>query len=151
MPTNIWCPHATVATIVEKDNYFLLVEEIAGGKKVFNQPAGHLEQNETLFDAAIRETLEETGWHVELTDVTGFYTYLAPTNGITYHRTCFAANPINLDTNATLDEGIVGAVWLTYEELKSQRNKLRSPLVLRCIEDYLADKRYPLDIIYHHQ
>ena len=83
-------PHVTVATIIEDQGRFLLVEEMADGRAVFNQPAGHLEADESLMQAALRETLEETGWDVELTGVTGIYLYTAPSNGVTNHRVCFA-------------------------------------------------------------
>ena len=89
-----WQPHITVATIVEDNGRFLFVEEVKNDKRVLNQPAGHLEANETLRDAAIRETLEETGWDVELTGVVGIYLYTAPSNGVTYQRVCFAAKAV---------------------------------------------------------
>lgn len=88
-----WQPHITVATVVERDGKFLFVEEFKAGQHVFNQPAGHLEANETLAQAALRETLEETAWDVELTGVVGIYLYTAPSNGVTYQRICFAARP----------------------------------------------------------
>ena len=86
-------PHITVATVIEDQGRFLLVEELKAGRLVLNQPAGHLEANENLREAAIRETLEETGWEVELTGLVGIYLYTAPSNGITYQRVCFAARP----------------------------------------------------------
>ena len=94
-----WQPHITVATVIEDQGRFLLVEEMAEGRAVFNQPAGHLEANESLLQAALRETLEETGWDVELTGVTGIYLYTAPSNGITYQRVCFAAKPLQQRPN----------------------------------------------------
>ena len=86
-----WDPHLTVATVVEDQGRFLLVEETVGGKPVFNQPAGHVEPFESLKDAAIRETLEETGWEIELTAWQGLYVYHSPRNGVTYYRHCFAS------------------------------------------------------------
>lgn len=85
-----WQAHVTVATIVEDQGRFLFVEEMKGGRAVLNQPAGHLDPNESLQRAAVRETLEETGWDVELTSVVGIYLYTAPSNGVTYQRICFA-------------------------------------------------------------
>jgi 8-oxo-dGTP pyrophosphatase MutT (NUDIX family) len=143
-----WLAHVTVATIVEDQGRFLLVEELSADKKqVFNQPAGHLEANESLLEAAVRETLEETGWDVELTAVTGIYLYTAPSNGVTYQRVCFAARPLRHHPEHALDEGILGARWIPREELAAQPERWRSHLVLRCIDDYLAGERFPLSLI----
>lgn len=143
----LWQPHITVATVIEEQGHFLLVEEMADGRAVFNQPAGHLEANESLADAALRETLEETGWEVELTAVTGIYLYTAPSNGVTYQRVCFAAKALRQLPDSPLDDGIIGPRWLTRDELASQPERLRSELVLRCIDDYLQGERFPLSLI----
>ncbi|GLK89674.1 NUDIX hydrolase [Pseudomonas turukhanskensis] len=140
-------PHVTVATIVEEQGRFLLVEETADGRAVFNQPAGHLEADESLMQAAIRETLEETGWDVELTAVTGIYLYTAPSNGVTYQRVCFAAKALQQRDNYQLDDGIIGPQWLTREELVAQPERWRSELVVRCIDDYLGGERFPLALL----
>ena len=145
-----WTPHATVATIVEQNGRYLLVEEVVDGETVLNQPAGHIEENESILAAALRETLEETGWRVKLTDLVGIYNYSAP-NGVTYYRFSFAAQAIEQVPEAKLDDGIIGPVWLNLEELESRRQQWRSPLVKRCIEDFAAGKRYPLDLIYEHE
>ncbi|WP_324734509.1 NUDIX hydrolase [Pseudomonas paeninsulae] len=142
-----WHPHITVATIIENQGRFLLVEELKGGRLVFNQPAGHLEANETLREAAVRETLEETGWDVELTGIVGIYLYTAPSNGVTYQRVCFVAKPLRHNPERSLDTGIVGASWLTRDELSSQPERWRSELVLRCIDDYLAGPLHDLELI----
>lgn len=142
-----WTPHATVACIVEQDGRFLLVEEIASGRRVINQPAGHLEQGESFIEAAKRETLEETGWQVEPTALLGLYTYHAPSNGVTYHRFCFIAQPVTQLPDATLDKGIIGPLWLSRDEIEARTPELRSELVTRCIDDYLSGTRYPLDFI----
>lgn len=142
-----WNPHITVATVVEAQGRFLLVEELSDGKAVFNQPAGHLEADESLLQAALRETLEETGWQVELTAVTGIYLYTAPSNGVTYQRVCFAAKPLCHLPDSPLDEGIIGPQWLTRDELAAQPERWRSELVLRCIDDYLAGELHPLSLI----
>ncbi len=140
-------PHVTVATIVEDNGRFLMVEELAEGRAVFNQPAGHLEADESLIQAALRETLEETGWDVELTAVTGIYLYTAPSNGITYQRICFAAKPVRHHPDLALDHGIIGPQWLTRDELITQSKRLRSELVMQCIDDYLAGERFALSLI----
>ncbi|MFT3930750.1 MAG: NUDIX hydrolase [Spongiibacteraceae bacterium] len=144
-----WYPHVTVATIVEDNGRFLLVEEYAGNDQlVFNQPAGHLEQNETLIEAAVRETLEETGWTVEIQGLVGIGLYTAQSNNTTYYRTCFFAKPISHDANRKLDTGIERAVWLTFEEIKALAPRMRSPLVTKVIEQYLDGHRYPLSSIF---
>lgn len=145
----IWTPHAVVATIVEKDGKFLLVEEVVDGRTVYNQPAGHVDENESIFTAALRETLEETAWKVEITDLVGIYTLKSEKPGVTYYRFCFAATALE-QTDFPLDHGIVGPRWFTLEEVKGLGTQLRSPLVVKCIEDYLAGRRFPLDIIYEH-
>lgn len=143
----IWTPHATVAVIVEDEQgRFLLVEEHSDGKVVYNQPAGHIEAGETILDAARREALEETGWDVELQDFLGLYTYLAPSNGVTYYRLCFSARAIQKVTDQ-LDDGIIAAHWLSLDDLRQESAKLRSPLVLQCIEDYRNGRRFPLEVI----
>lgn len=146
----IWLPHSSVATIVEKDGLFLMVEETDGASHVFNQPAGHLEANETLFEAAVRETLEETCWQVELTDFLGLYHYPAP-NGITYIRHCFVAKALSFRPECSLDEGIIAPHWLSAETILAPDFKARSPLVRKVLIDYLHGNRFPLSLVYHHQ
>ncbi|SEQ77001.1 ADP-ribose pyrophosphatase YjhB, NUDIX family [Amphritea atlantica] len=144
-----WTPHVTVATIIEQDNKFLCVEEqsLSLQQLVINQPAGHVEANETFIEAAIRETQEETGWSVTPTALIGIYVYTAPANGITYHRYCFAAQADSHDPDQPLDTGIERAIWLSREELEMHKERLRSPMVTRCIDDYLAGNRFPLSVI----
>ncbi|GGY66770.1 NUDIX hydrolase [Cellvibrio zantedeschiae] len=142
-----WAPHVTVATIVERDNRFLMVYEDSDGKLVYNQPAGHLDPDETLHQAAIRETLEETGWTVKLTGVVGVNLYTAPSNGVTYLRTTFIGEALSHDPQRKLDTGIIEAVWLTYEELVARKDQLRSPMTLQIIDDYRAGRRFPLEVI----
>lgn len=142
-----WAPHVTVATIVEKDDRFLMVYEESDGKLVYNQPAGHLDPNETLQEAALRETLEETGWTVELTGVVGVNLYTAPANGVTYCRTTFIAKAVSHDPTRALDTGIIEAVWLTYDELLARKDQLRSPMTLQIVEEYRAGRRFPLAVI----
>ncbi len=141
-------PHITVATIVERDGKFLMVREKSEGRLVYNQPAGHVEPNESLLEAALRETLEETGWQVNLEQMLGIYQYTSPDNGITYIRHCFIASAIALQSDRELDEDIVEAAWLSLTELEEcEAGEMRSPLVLRVIRDYLSGAAYPLDIV----
>ncbi len=142
-----WAPHVTVATIIERDNRFLMVYEESDGKLVYNQPAGHLDPDETLHEAAIRETLEETGWTVKLTGVVGVNLYTAPSNGVTYFRTTFIGKAISHDANRALDTGIIEAVWLTYEELLERKDQLRSPMTLQIVEEYCAGRRFSLEVV----
>lgn len=142
-----FAPHVTVATVIEDNGRFLMVYEEADGAKVFNQPAGHLEANETLREAALRETLEETGWEVELTGTLGVHLYTSPRNNVTYCRITFIARPLKHRPELPLDEGIIGPQWLSIAELRERRNELRSPMTLEIIEQYLTGTRYPLDVI----
>jgi ADP-ribose pyrophosphatase YjhB (NUDIX family) len=143
-----WYAHVTVATVIEDGGRFLLVEEEADGQLVFNQPAGHLEKGEALIDAAVRETLEETGWTVEIQGLVGVGLYTAPSNSITYFRTCFFGKAISHDPQRKLDAGIVRAAWLTYDEIKALSARMRSPLVTKVIEQYRDGHRYPLSSVF---
>jgi 8-oxo-dGTP pyrophosphatase MutT (NUDIX family) len=146
--TDDWYAHVTVATVVEKDGRFLVVEERIDGDLLINQPAGHLEPGENLVQAAVRETLEETGWRVKIEGLLGIALYTAPGNGITYHRTTFTASALTQEADRDLDEGVERALWLNYEELQARSGKMRSPLVLAAIEQYRGGHHYPLDLIY---
>jgi len=145
----VWTPRATVAAIIERDNKFLMVEEIAHGEKVFNQPAGHLDDNESLIEAVIRETQEETAWRFKAENITGFYQWRHPKNGITFMRIAFCGTVDNFCETQALDDGIIQALWMSREELVKQTDKLRSPMVLQCIDDYLDGCLYPLTLITH--
>lgn len=148
-----WQPDVTVATIVVRDGRLLLVEEEVRGERVLNQPAGHLEPDETLIEAACRETLEETGWQVEPTAFVGAYQWQAPVdgdgNGRHYLRLAFEARAVFHHARRALDEGIVRALWMPPEDLYAARGRHRSPLVWRVVEDYLAGCRFPLQAIRH--
>ena len=145
--TEVWKPHATVASIVERDNRFLMVEEFIHGQYVYNQPAGHLDPNESLLNAAIRETKEETAWDFIPEYIAGIYRWDQTETGRCFLRFTFVGTCENHDPEQTLDDGIIQAIWLTREELASQPEKLRSPMVLTCIDDYLAGKKYPLELL----
>lgn len=146
MTNDRWRPNVTVATLVEKDSKFLMVNEAPNGIEVYNQPAGHLDENENLINAAKRETLEETGWEVEVTHYLGLYRHIAK-NGITYLRHSFLAQPLKHHPDMKLDTGIIKAVWMSYEDICKQDN-LRGPLVKRLIDDYREGKIYTLDMLY---
>lgn len=141
-----WTPHATVAVIIEQKGLFLMVEEIDNGQHVFNQPAGHVEEGETFEQAAIRETLEETGLNVALTDLVGLYT-CEGSDGVTYHRLCYVASILSAEPNYQLDNDIVRTLWMSREELIAQFDQIRSPLVLACIDDYLDNRRFPVNFV----
>lgn len=143
----IWKPHATVAAIIEHDNKFLMVEELIHGERVFNQPAGHLDPDESLIDAVIRETREESAWRFVPEAVTGIYLWKHPENGETFLRIAICGSCKNHDAQQPLDEGILAAVWKSRDELAGEPQKLRTPMVINCIDDYLAGKRYPLDML----
>jgi len=145
-----WTPHVTVATVIEQRGRYLLVEERdkASGALVFNQPAGHLEQGETLAAAALRETLEETGWRVELAGILGIALYTAPANGVTYVRTTFLGRPVAAVDGAVLDPDISAIHWLDYEAITAKSDRMRSPLVLASIEQHRRGICYPLDLVY---
>lgn len=145
----VWKPHVTVSAVAEQDGYFLVVEEDVSGRLVINNPAGHLEEDESPLAAVRREVLEETGWTFEPDAVTGLYLWKNPASGRTFLRINFAGRCIEHDPHRLLDEGIRAALWLTRNELVAQTARLRSPMVLRCIDDYLAGRRFPLDVITH--
>ena len=140
-------PAVTVATIVVHDGAFLLVEEETRDGVRLNQPAGHLEAGETLVDAAVRETLEETGYRIALTALVGIYRWQAPVAGATFVRFAFAGEVIAHEAGRALDDGIVRALWLPYDDLAARRDTHRSPLVLRCVDDYRAGLWRPLDLV----
>jgi ADP-ribose pyrophosphatase YjhB (NUDIX family) len=143
----IWKPHATVAAVIERDDHFLLVEEECGGQLVFNQPAGHLEPDESLINASIRETREETAWLFHPQHVTGIYQWKQTDKDRTFLRVAFCGPCDDHLADQPLDKGIIRAVWMTRDELLENSDKLRSPMVIRCIDDYLAGHRYPLDLL----
>jgi len=142
-----WNPEVTVAAIVERDGRFLMVEERISGRLVLNQPAGHLEDGETLLEAVIRETREETAWRLAPQALVGTYLWRNPENGRSFLRFTFCGSVDDHHAEQKLDTGIVRAVWLSHEQLLAQPGRLRSPLVLRCLDDYLRGARHPLDSV----
>ncbi|RFA28436.1 NUDIX hydrolase [Alkalilimnicola ehrlichii] len=142
-----WYPHVTVAAIAERAGRFLCVEETILGKRVINQPAGHLEAGESFIEAVRRETLEETAWEFEPEYITGIYRWAAPNNGPTFIRVAFYGRLGHQQTTRSLDPDIDAVAWLSEHDLRSRHAQLRSPLVIRCLEDYLRGCRYPLALL----
>lgn len=144
----VWKPHVTVAAIAERDGRFLVVEEQVHGQRVFNNPAGHLEPGEDFLDAVRRETMEETAWEFEPDAVSGIYLWKNPQLDATFLRIAFRGRCVRDRPGQMLDAGIVAPHWLSRQELGDGRT-LRSPLVMRCIDDYLAGRSYPLELLSH--
>ena len=144
---DLFLPDVTVAALVERDGRFLMVEESIRGRRVLNQPAGHLEPGESLVEAMARETLEETGWTVRPLAFIGNYLWTSPHDGRNFLRFAFAAEALSHDPARPLDAGILAALWLGLDELRQRRDDLRSPLVLAAVEDFLGGRRLPLDAI----
>lgn len=140
-------PDLTVAAVVERNGQFLLVEERVGNRMVFNQPAGHVERNEALLDAVVREALEETAWTFQPEALVGIYLWDPPEKQRSFLRFTFCGQVTTHDAQRPLDRGIEQAVWLDRKQIVARSSRLRSPMVLKCIDDYLAGKRYPLDLI----
>jgi 8-oxo-dGTP pyrophosphatase MutT (NUDIX family) len=138
-------PDVTVAAIAETDGRFLVVEERINRRLLFNQPAGHVERGETLLAAVIREAREETAWRFEPEALLGVYLWRNPTSRREVLRFAFTGRVSDHDAAQRLDRGIIGTHWLTRSELEAREERLRSPLVLRCVHDYLAGRRSALD------
>jgi ADP-ribose pyrophosphatase YjhB (NUDIX family) len=146
----IWKPNVTVAAVIEQDGKFLLVEEETTRGALYNQPAGHLEPDESLIASVIRETLEETAHHFVPRALLGVYHYRYQPNNVTYMRFAFTGEVAGSEAGRKLDTGIIRAVWMTADEVRASSARHRTPLVTRCVEDYLSGRRYPLDLITHH-
>ena len=145
-----WIPHITVASIVENNGKFLFVEEKVKDKEVLNQPAGHLEENESLSKACIRETLEETGCLVETEFIIGIYQEKILNERDVYIRFCFKCKYISHNPNATIDKKILRPLWLTEKEIYSLNDDIfRSRMVLNSFNDYIKGNKYPINIITH--
>ena len=149
MTAKIWKPNVTVAAIVEREGRFLLVEEKTDDGLMLNQPAGHLEANESLVEGAARETLEETAYEFTPEYLVGVYRWQQPDRNLTYLRFAFAGRLGKHHPERALDTGIVRALWLTAAEVRASRGRHRSPLVVRCMEDYQRGARAPLDLLVH--
>ncbi|MBI3140657.1 MAG: NUDIX hydrolase [Rhodocyclales bacterium] len=149
--STIWKPNVTVAALIERGGRFLLVEEETEDGVRFNQPAGHLDEGESLLAAVAREALEETAYRFAPQYLVGVYQWRRPAGDITYLRFAFGGDVIGEEAGRALDQGILRAVWLTPEEIAAERTRHRSPLVMQCIEDYLGGKRYDLGLITHYE
>lgn len=147
-----WKPSVTVAAIIERDGKFLLVEEHTPEGLRLNNPAGHLEPGESPADGCAREALEETAHPFQPTALVGVYLSRfqreATGEDVTYIRLAFCGNVTAPEAGRALDQGIVRALWLTPDEIRASAARHRSPLVLRCMEDYLAGRRYPLELVF---
>ncbi len=150
MTTTRWQPYVTVAAIIERDDQFLLVEEDIDGKLTLNQPAGHWENGETLTEAVIRETLEETAWHFTPEYLVGIYQWQHPKRTeLTYLRFAFGGSLTKFEENRKLDSPIVRTLWCDYDKLINTQSRHRSPQLQLCVDDYLAGKRFSMDILTH--
>ena len=144
----VWKPHVTVAAVVQRDGKFLLVEEETDAGLAFNQPAGHLEEGESLVEAVVREALEETAYHFAPTHLVGVYNWKHPDkDDKTYLRFAFAGELRGFEAERELDEGIVAAHWMSPSEIEALTDRHRSPLVARVIADYLGGSRHPLTLL----
>lgn len=145
-----WKPSVTVAGVIERDGRYLLVEEEIEGRLVFNQPAGHWEPRETLADACVREVLEETAHRMRPTALVGVYRWRYAPADVTFLRFAFTGTVAGVE-DRPLDREIRRVVWLAPEEARAVQSRHRSPLVMACIDDHLAGRRFPLDLIVHHE
>lgn len=146
----VWKPAVTVAGVIERDGRYLLVEEEVEGRLVFNQPAGHWEPGETLAEACIREVLEETAYRMRPAALVGVYRWRYAPADVTFLRFAFTG-AVSGPEDRPLDREIRRAVWLAPEEVRAVQSRHRSPLVMACIDDHLAGRRYPLDLIVHRE
>jgi len=146
----VWKANVTVAALIEREGRFLLVEEETDDGLRFNQPAGHLDEGESLVAACAREALEETAWGFTPTALVGVYQWTRPEGDITYLRFAFSGELGAHQADRVLDAGILRAVWMTPDEMLATADRHRSPLVWTCVSDYLAGRRFPLEIVRHH-
>ena len=136
-----------MAAVVEQNGRFLVVEELVDGHEVINQPAGHVEAGESLLEAVIRETLEETAWRFDPEAITGIYLWRHPEREQVFLRVTFCGGCRDHDVRRPLDDGIRRTLWLSRQELGARSAQLRSPMVLRSIDDYMHGSRLPCDTV----
>jgi 8-oxo-dGTP pyrophosphatase MutT (NUDIX family) len=142
----LWHPSVTVAAVIERDGKFLIVEELQEGRRVLNQPAGHLDPDETLIAACAREVLEETAHRFAPSALVGIYRWFYAPAGVTFLRFCFTGSILGVAASP-LDKEILALHWLTARELKDRAAEHRSPLVQQCVDDYLAGCNFPLTVL----
>ena len=147
----IWRPNVTVAAVIEHEGKFLMIEEHTSQGPKFNQPAGHLEANESIHDAVVRETREESAYEFQPEYLIGIYHWHSTASDITYLRFAFAGTLAAHYPEQLLDEGIIRATWMTAPEIRYTQTLHRSPLVMRCVDDFLAGQKYPLNILTHYE
>jgi 8-oxo-dGTP pyrophosphatase MutT (NUDIX family) len=147
--TERWRPSVTVAAVLERGGRFLLVEEVIDGRRVLNQPAGHLDPDESLVQAVKREVVEETCFEFEPTGLVGIYRWVYEPADVTFFRFCFRGRLGAEGPAERRDKQIEAIHWLTLAELTDRRAEHRSPLVQRCVEDFLAGRHFPLDVLSH--
>jgi 8-oxo-dGTP pyrophosphatase MutT (NUDIX family) len=140
-------PSVTVAAVIERGGRFLLVEESIDGRRVLNQPAGHLDPGESLVQACAREVMEETAHHFEPQRLVGIYRWHYAAKDVTFLRFCFRGALVGVESGRALDKEIIALQWLTGDALKSRRAEHRSPLVQQCVDDYLAGRNFPLALL----
>jgi 8-oxo-dGTP pyrophosphatase MutT (NUDIX family) len=143
---SVWKPGVTVAAVIERDGKFLFVEELQDGRRVLNQPAGHLDPDESLIAACAREVMEETAHRFVPTGLVGIYRWYYKPADVTFLRFCFAGRVSGVE-NTPLDKEILALHWLAPVEMKEQSSMHRSPLVQQCVDDYLAGCNFPLDVL----
>jgi ADP-ribose pyrophosphatase YjhB (NUDIX family) len=149
--SEIWKPNVTVAALIERDGRYLLVEEETEQGLRLNQPAGHLDENESLVDACAREALEESAWQFQPTALVGIYQWQRPQKDITYLRFAFAGVLGSFDAERKLDTGILRTLWMTPEEIRASQDRHRSPLIWQCVDDHRNGHRYPLALLHHYE
>jgi len=145
-----WKPNVTVAAVVERNGAFLLVEEQTDEGIRYNQPAGHLEAGESLIEAVVRETLEESACDFQAEALLGIYQYRQASSNVTYLRFAFTGTLSEPHPGRSLDAGIMRTLWMPVAEIRACSELHRSPLLMLCIDDYLAGKRYPLRLLHHY-
>ena len=142
----VWRPSVTVAAVIERDGRFLFVEEVQDGRRVLNQPAGHLDPDETLIAACAREVMEETAHRFAPTGLVGIYRWHYKPADVTFLRFCFSGKVLGVETTP-LDKEILALHWLNAQEVKDRTRQHRSPLVQQCLDDYLAGKNFPIEVL----